>query len=163
MTSSVRHGFLGLGLLCLAAVAGGCNKSEAAQTKPTKATGESATPLSSKAEKDNFIAYLRPVGEYKKDTQGTVELVLETKGEFHTNEQYPYKFVPKPSEGVTYAKEKYGRDDGTFEATKAVIKVTFTPTQAGKVQVGGKFSLSVCSDKNCLMEKVDLDLDVEAK
>lgn len=162
MKSSLRFGLLGLGFAGLTLSLGGCNKSEAAQTRPT-AHHEGTETLSARAETENYVAYLRPVGEYKKDAEGVIEVVLETKGDFHTNEQYPYKFVPKESEGVKFSKEKFGRDDGSFEATKAVIKVAFTPNKSGQVSVGGKFSLSVCSDKNCLMDKKDLAIDVTVK
>jgi len=161
MTCSFRRGLAFVGLVGFGLLVAGCNKSEAAQAQP--AQGTKAGALSARAETDNYVAYLRPVGDYKKDTEGFVEVVLETKGEFHTNEQYPYKFTPKEAEGVKFSKEKYGRDDGTFEATKAVIRVAFTPTKDGTVNVGGKFALSVCSDKNCLMDKKDLDLDVTVK
>ena len=161
MMSSFRFGLLGLGCAGLALSLGGCNKSEAAQTRP--ALQQQVEALSARVETENYVAFLRPVGEYKAGAEGVVEVVLETKGDFHTNEQYPYKFTPKESDGVKFSKEKYGREDGSFEATKAVLKVSFTPSKSGPVSVGGKFSLSVCSDKNCLMDKKDLALDVTVK
>jgi hypothetical protein len=162
MMSSSRFVILGLGAAGLLAAVG-CNKSEAAQVDPNGATRERAEALSARAETENYVAYLRPVGDYKKDAEGVIEVVLETKGEFHTNEQYPYKFTPKEAEGVKFSKEKFGREDGSFEPSKAVIKVAFTPSKSGTVSVGGKFALSVCSDKNCLMDKKELALDVTVK
>jgi hypothetical protein len=162
MTYTSRNGLLGLGLVGLALTLGACNKSEAAQNRATPA-GATAEALNSRAETDNYVVYLRAVGDYKAHMEGIVEVVLETKGDFHINEQYPYKFTPKDSDGVKFTKEKFGREDGTFEATKAVIKVAFTPSKTGQVSVGGKFALSVCSDKNCLMDKKDLVLDVTVK
>ncbi|MCS6902108.1 MAG: hypothetical protein RMJ98_20990 [Myxococcales bacterium] len=162
MTCSSRNVRLGVGLVGLGLALGGCNPSEAAQNRTTT-SGAAAGALSARVETETYVAYLRPVGDYKKDVEGVVEVVLETKGEFHTNEQYPYKFTPKESDGVKFSKEKFGREDGTFEASKAVIKVAFTPWKSGQVSVGGKFALSVCSDKNCLMDKKDLALDVMVK
>lgn len=163
MTSLSRNGLLGLGLAGLTLVLGGCNKSEAAETRAAAGKTEKAEALSARAETENYTVYLRPAGEHKKDAEGFVEVVLETKGDFHINEQYPYKFTPTESDGVKFSKEKFGRDDGTFEKSKAVLKVAFTPSKSGTVSVGGKFSLSVCSDKNCLMDKKDLALDVTVK
>jgi len=162
MTCTSRNGLLSLGLVGLALTLGACNKSEAAQNRTTPA-GATVEALSSRAETENYVVYLRAVGDYKEHMEGIVEVVLETKGEFHINEQYPYKFTPKESDGVKFTKEKFGREDGTFEASKAVIKVAFSPSKSGQVSVGGKFALSVCSDKNCLMDKKDLALDVTVK
>lgn len=162
MKSSLRFGLLYLGLAGLTSLLGGCNKSEAAEQHHA-ATHEKAEALNARVETENYVAFLRPAGECKKDSECVVEVVLEVKGDFHTNEQYPYKFVPKESEGVKFSKEKFGREDGVFETSKAVIKVTFTPGKSGQVSVGGKFSLSVCSDKNCLMDKKDLAVDVTVK
>lgn len=164
MTCSFRSGLLGLiGVAGFGLLLGGCGRSEAAQAQPRQNQDSKASALSERAETENYVAYLRPVGDAKKDAEGTIEVVLETKGDFHINEQYPYKFTPKEAEGVKFSKDKFGRDDGTFETTKAVIRVKYTPGKDGKVSVGGKFALSVCSDKNCLMDKKDLDLDVTVK
>lgn len=165
MTCSFRRGLLSLvtlGALGLVVVA--CTKSEAApsQNKPTP-MAEGTGAAAARVETETYVAYVRPAGEFTKDSEGTVEVVLEAKSDYHINEQYPYKVTPRESDGVKYAKEKFGREDGTFEATKAVIRVKFTPTRSGEVKVGGKFALSICSDKQCLMEKKDLELSLLAK
>lgn len=149
---------LGAGL-----VATGCNKSEAAtpRERPAKVQGEGLA--SAKVETDNYKAEIRLKGPYTKDAEGVFEVVLETKGDFHINEQYPYKFTPKSGgEGVTY-KGPVGREGGQFDKTKAVLSVPFTATKSGSVVVGGKLSLSVCSDKNCLMEKQELEATADIK
>ena len=71
--------------------------------------------------------------------------------------------LPNDKLGVAVQDMVAAFNDGTFEKSKAVLKVAFTPSKSGPVSVGGKFSLSVCSDKNCLMDKKDLALDVTVK
>ena len=151
-------------LLCLAGLtglsAGGCNRSEAATTRerPARVAGDGVK--GARVETDNYTVELRSVGSYTQNTEGSFEVVLETRNDYHINEQYPYKFTPKSGvDGVTY-KGPVGREAGQFEKTKAVLRVPFTATKAGSLPVGGKLSLSVCSDKNCLMEKQELELPV---
>ena len=55
------------------------------------------------------------------------------------------------------------REDGKFEEKKGTLPVAFTVAKAGKVKIGGTFSFSVCSDANCVMDKVDVEVEVEAK
>lgn len=139
----------------------GCNKSEASPARGSapQLASEGASP---KVETANYTIEIRPKSGYAKGSEGAFEVVLETKGDYHINEQYPYKFTPKETEGAAF-KGPVGREGGQFDKTKAVLTVPFTPTKAGSVVVGGKLSLSVCSDKNCLMEKQDLELPVAVK
>jgi hypothetical protein len=148
------------GVLLLAGA--GCSKSEAAtaRERPAQPAGEGVA--SSRVETANYTIEIRPKSSYMKGSEGAFEVVLETKGDYHINEQYPYKFAPRETDGAAF-KGVVGREGGQFDKTKAVLTVPFTPTRGGAVTVGGKLSLSVCSDKNCLMEKQDLELPVTVK
>jgi hypothetical protein len=140
----------------------GCNKSEASPAREKAPQSASEGAASPRVETANYTIEIRPKSGYAKGSEGAFEVVLETKGDYHINEQYPYKFTPKESEGAAF-KGPVGREAGQFDKTKAVLTVPFTPTKAGPVVVGGKLALSVCSDKNCLMEKQDLEVPVAVK
>lgn len=146
------------------AAASGCSKSEAATSR--KSTVESTgVAAGAKAETETYVAEIRPSGSYKAGSEGTVEVVLKVKGVYHTNDQYPYKFKvvdPAPA-GLSYPKPMLQRADGKFEKTSGTFKVPFVAAKAGKYKVGGKLSLSVCSEANCIMDKVDLEVDVDVK
>ena len=146
------------------AVASGCNKSEAATSRGTAAEN---APLvaAAKSETDTYVAEIKAPGAYKAGSEGTVEVTLTTKGAYHTNAQYPYKFkVADPApDGVKYPKPMLVRADGTFDEKKGSFKVPFSAVKAGKVTIGGVFSLSVCSEANCIMDKVPLEISVEVK
>ena len=43
------------------------------------------------------------------------------------------------------------------------MSVAFTPESAGKHTVSGKLFFSVCNDDQCLVEKRDLALEIDAK
>ena len=158
----------GLSLVLLSALAFaaavGCNKSEAAPAR--RSTSDSAVVAAGpKAETENYVAEIRANGGYKAGAEGTVEIVLTTKGAYHTNAQYPYRFKaadPAP-DGVTYPKPVLQRADGAFEEKKGSFKLPFTASKAGKFTIGGIFSLSVCSEANCIMDKVPLEVSVDVK
>ena len=62
------------------------------------------------------------------------DVVIIAKGDKHINEQYPFKFTPKESEDIAY-KGAVGREGGTFETTRAVLRVPFVPKKTGGVSV----------------------------
>jgi hypothetical protein len=160
----------GTGLLVTGAVIAlcapmlGCSKSEAATSRPS--TAESAPiAATAKADTDNFTAELKAGGAYKAGAEAAVEVFLTPKGGYHTNAQYPYKFKladPAP-DGVTFPKPVLVRGDGSFEEKKGYFKVPFVAAKPGKVTIAGTLSLSVCSDANCIMDKVPLEVAVDVK
>ena|GEM_PF-1323878 len=139
-------------------------KSEAAGRGMVAKTNQ-LVPAASRVEQDGFVAEVRPVGTYVAGKEGVIDVVLTAKEPFHTNDAYPYKFrVTDPApEGVTYPKPLLKRDDGKFDQKTGTFRVPFVASKAGKFSIGGTLSLSVCSPSSCLMEKVELALDVDVK
>ncbi len=147
--------------LALAAFASGCSKSEAAPAR--RSAPESTTVSATRAETENYVAEIKATGSYKAGAEGAVEVTLTPKGGYHTNAQYPYKFKaadPAP-EGVSFPKPVLQRADGSFEEKRGFFKVPFVAAKAGKATIGGTLSLSVCSDANCIMDKVPLEVAVD--
>lgn len=168
-TMSIRRRNRTIGTLCLAAltglsfiVASGSNKSEAAQPPAKDAPAQVAG--ASSYDKDTYKVEIKAsactVGKECK-----AEITLESKKEFHINDKYPIKFKASdtPPEGVTFTKAVVKKEDGKFETSKGTLPVSFTIAKAGKAKIGGTFSFSVCSDANCVIEKVDLETEAEAK
>jgi len=149
-------------------LASGCNQSEAAP-QPAGVTSESksAAPAKKgpKAESETYSVELKTTGPYAAGKEGVLEISIDPKGPYHINDQYPYKFklVDPAPEGVTFPKPVLKREDGTFNEKKGSFKVPFVSSRAGKAKIGGTLSLSVCSDANCIMEKVELEVDVDVK
>ncbi|HEU4409408.1 MAG TPA: hypothetical protein VFS43_29380 [Polyangiaceae bacterium] len=142
----------------------GCNQSEAAQApeKAPVAAAAAAVGAGPKVDNPNYTVSLRADGPYQQGQEGTAEVTVEAKGEYHINNEYPFRFTPKEGDGVTF-KGPVGREGGTVDKAKVVLKVPFTPTRGGEVKLAGKMSLSVCSDKQCLMEKQDLEVVAKVK
>src|SRR5829696_4181543 len=58
-----------------------------------------------------FVVWLQPAGSYRAGEQGSVEVVLSCKGEWHCNEKYPMKFTcDPPASGVSYPQPVVRRD-----------------------------------------------------
>jgi hypothetical protein len=124
-----------------------------------------ARPLVSRTENDAYVAEIKPAGTYAVGKEGLVDIVVTSKEPFHINEAYSYKFrTPDPApENVTYPKPFLTRADGKFDTKTGAFRLPFVVSKAGKHKIGGTLSLSVCSQSSCLMEKVELELEVEAK
>ncbi len=158
-------------LACLVALSGltfalasGCGRSEAAPQRAAE-TLAAAVAKGPKAESDTFAVEMKATGPYAAGKEGTLEIAITPKGAYHLNDQYPYKFkfVDPAPEGVTYPKPVLKREDGTFNDKKGTFKVPFVASRAGKAKVAGTLSMSVCSEANCVMEKLELEVDVDVK
>lgn len=120
----------------------------------------------SRADTDTYTVELKAAGEAQVDKEAAVELTLVPKGVYHINDKYPVKFKiadPPPEAGVKLTKLLFKREDGTFSEKVGSFKVPFVASRAGKATIAGTFSFSVCSDANCMMDKVELSLDVDVK
>ena len=125
---------------------------------------EPAFPASAKLENDNYLVEISAAGPFKVGVEGTAKVTLTTKGAYHINPQYPYRFkAAAPGSGLSYPKPVLQRADGQFEEKKAVFNLPFVASQAGKFEVGGTFHMSVCSSGSCLMDKPPLDVTVSVQ
>jgi hypothetical protein len=155
-------------LLCVFALSGlpfviasGCSRSEAAPSR--ESTPQAAAPARGpKVDAESYSIEMKATGTYKAGQEGTVELTIVPKGDYHINAQYPYKLKltdPAP-EGVRFPKPILKREDGAFDDKKGIFKVPFVAAKAGKAKVSGTLSLSVCSSAHCIMQKEELELEV---
>lgn len=97
--------------------------------------------------------------------QAAFEIVIKPKDKFKVNMQYPFKFklAEPPPDKITFEKTTLVRADGQFSEKMGVMKLLATPTAAGSYKIVGKLALSVCSDANCVMDKVELEITVDAR
>ena len=114
-----------------------------------------------RADGDNYTVELKPTGPYKAGQAQKFEVTIASKGGYHLNPQFPIRWkAQKPGDNLSYEKDVLKREDGHFEETTGSFKVSFTAAKPGSYNLGGTVSLSICSDKNCFMEKVAVDADV---
>ncbi|HKY39388.1 MAG TPA: hypothetical protein VJN18_25795 [Polyangiaceae bacterium] len=127
-------------------------------------SAESVFPASVKLETENYLVEIAAAGPFKVGVEGSAKVTLTTKGVYHINAQYPYRFkAAAPPNGLSYPKPVLQRADGQFEEKRAVFNLAFVASQAGKFNVGGVFHMSVCSSDSCLVEKAPLDVTVSVK
>jgi len=98
---------------------------------------------------------------YQVGEPANVQIVLNARGGFKCNDEYPYKFVPKESAGLTYLTKVVKKDAMTLGEDESVMTIPITPEAVGKQKVEGKFYFSVCNDETCLVEKKDLAFVVD--
>ncbi len=150
------------GLLTIPSLAAG---SDALQTDAGLPRTDAAIPLDAKIDRDAFTAEITSSGSYQAGTEGTVKITLVPKGDRHINPDYPHQFKttdPAP-EGVTYPKPVLSKADGSFGEKLGTFSLPFTVSKAGKAKIGGTLRLSVCNDSQCVLDKVDLAIDVDVK
>lgn len=145
-------------------------KPEAAPTVAAPAegkTGESPAPAAAaagdakaKVSEDSYDLKLEPSGTYKVGTAGAVQIVLDAKGPFKVNQEYPYSFALNEAPGVKFANMKVTGDAVKLEKKRATMSVPFTPSEAGARTISGTFKFSVCTDEQCLIKKQELALAV---
>lgn len=145
--------------------ASGPSRSEAAPQPAPESERSASGAKRSRVDTDTYDVELKIAGDCKVNQDAALVLTIVPKGDYHINTKYPIKFklVEPAPEGVRFPKPILKREDGAFEEKKGSFKVPFVATRAGKVTISGVLSTSVCSEKNCLMEKIDLEVEVDAK
>jgi hypothetical protein len=92
----------------------------------------------------------------------TVHLTLVATGDFHVNDEYPYRFKAEDAAGVTYlgsdegGKNVFSKGAGDWtkiDARSGAMTVKFTPERRGSAAVAGVLKLSVCSGATCQLEQ----------
>jgi pyruvate/2-oxoglutarate dehydrogenase complex dihydrolipoamide acyltransferase (E2) component len=121
-----------------------------------------AAPAASKYSEAGFDLAIQPKGTYAGGQAGEAEVVLVAKAPFHVNDKYPYKFKLKEAQGLRFANLVVGKESVKLEPMRATVPVAFTP-DAGKHALAGQLSFSVCTADQCMIEKRDLTLEIEAK
>jgi hypothetical protein len=153
-------------LVTLIGAGSGCSKVSEASTDRDKIEAPAvAGPARPSFENANYRAEMKSSGACRKDNTCTAEVLVEAKGEYHINDKYPYRFKLEdpPPQGIKYPKPIVGKEDGTMDQRKVVLKVPFISEASGEKKVAGTLSLSVCSAANCLMDKQPLEVTVKVE
>ena len=92
----------------------------------------------------------------------TLRLTLVATGDFHINDQYPYRFKADDAAGVTFLGtdeagvnvfSKNAGDWKPIDPKSGAMTVKFSPHARGPATVGGVLRLSVCSGATCQLEQ----------
>src|SRR6187402_1963550 len=78
---------------------------KAADPKAGESPAPAAAPTGdakAKVSEDSYDLKLEPSGTYKVGTAGAVQIVLDAKGPFKVNQEYPYSFALNEAPGVKF-------------------------------------------------------------
>jgi len=172
-------------LLAASAVAvmllGGCSKAEDAAkpgsgtlalTAPSSAPAAPAAACAHAACADNFYVDAVPADGCAAGSPCTLAVKLVATGDFHINDEYPYRFKADDAPGVEFlgtdaaGKGSFTKGAGDWKKTEeksGTMTVKFTPAASGPKAVSGTFKLSVCSAANCLLEQRPVSATIVAK
>lgn len=95
------------------------------------------------------------------DAPCEAQLVLTALGDYHVNEEYPFKLIAEPTPGIAVD----GTGSFTAEGKRGTMALPFRATSAGVAKIAGTFKLSVCNAENCQIEtpKIAFEIPVRAK
>jgi hypothetical protein len=126
--------------------------------------GAKPAPAESRKDAEGFLAEIKADGPYQAGQAASFTVGLTPKAGYHIDPQFPMKWKADDApDGVSFAKSILKREDGTFTEKEGSFKVGFTAAKPGKYTLGGTLSLSVCNEKNCVMEKVPLDVQISVR
>jgi hypothetical protein len=120
---------------------------------------------------DNFFVDTQAPPECAVGTTCDLAVKLTALGDFHVNDEYPYRFKANDVPGIDYAgtdamgKGVFSKPAGDWkkaDAKSGVMTVKFTPREKGDKTITGTFKMSVCSAANCLLEQRELSAVVAA-
>jgi hypothetical protein len=165
------------GVLVLTA---GCNKAETAAGAANSAPATSvmvATPGAGGCTAhavcgDDFFIDAVPPEDCAVGSVCNVTFKLVATGNFHVNDEYPYRFKAAEVAGVAFAgtdaagKNVFSKPAGDWRKVDekgGAMTVKFTPADKGNKTIGGTFKLSVCSAATCLLEQREVSAVVAAK
>jgi hypothetical protein len=96
---------------------------------------------------------------------GVLEIVLLAKDGYHVNDEFPYKLrtAVEPAGNVTFEKAELTRAEGAYTKTEARFQARFAGAKAGDAKIGGVMALSVCTAKECITDKVQLEVPVTVR
>lgn len=120
----------------------------------------------------NFFVDGAQVGDCPAGANCTAKLTLVATGDFHINDQYPYKFKADDAAGLTFRGTDHGgpnvfsKDAEDWHKTGAqsgVMNVTFQAADKGARSIRGTFKLSVCSAQSCQLEQQTVTVPVAVR
>lgn len=120
---------------------------------------------------DNFFVDATPV-ECAAGAPCSVTLKVVATGDFHINDEYPYKFKADDAAGVDFlgtdaaGKNTFSKTAGDWQKSEekvGAMKVKFKIADPGTKTVGGTLKLSVCSGASCLLEQRPVTASVLTK
>jgi hypothetical protein len=160
-------------LLAVGALAGACKR----QQPPSGGSAAAPATLASSACAhaacgDGYFVDAVPVGSCAVGESCALSLRLVATGDYHINDEYPYKFRAEDAAGVDFQgknaddKSVFSKAAGDWSKTDeraGRMSVAFMPRDPADKRVAGVFKLSVCSAQSCRLEQPRLEARVPVR
>ncbi|MGD0523630.1 MAG: hypothetical protein ABSE49_00730 [Polyangiaceae bacterium] len=163
-----------LGVAGLVAFAAGCGKDShaAAQGSENVAGPAQHADCGHSACGSNFFLDVAPAADCAAGATCNVTIKLVATGDFHINEDYPYKLKADDTPGVEFlgtdaaGKSTFSKAAGDWkkkDEKSGAMSVAFRAADKGSKTVGGTFKLSVCSAQTCQLEQQPVQATVAVR
>lgn len=161
------------GVLLVIAATAGCGKDGHASGRDERGVpAPQGTECGHTACGANFFVDAAQVGDCPAGANCTAKLTLVATGDFHINDQYPYKFKADDVAGIAFrgtdrgGPNVFSKDADDWRKTGAqsgVMTVTFQAADKGARSITGNFKLSVCSAQTCQLEQQTVTVPVAVR
>lgn len=138
-------------------------RAEGEPTNAAEGTAENRA-ASPSVEGDSFRLEATAGEGYTAGALAQFGIAIEHKGEWHVNQDYPFSVTLHGPEGLSFPKDRLGKDDAAEFGDDGIrVEVPFTPSAAGEAPVSADVSFAMCNPQTCVMERhtVALNLAVE--
>jgi hypothetical protein len=117
------------------------------------------------AEDANYDVKTEVVGDCLAGKECTAKITITSKGEFHVNDTYPFKFTAEAANVEFHGSggNVFTGADFAREKTKGTMTVKFKPSAKGAVTITGKYKICICSNQICAPSTIDVAIPVTVK
>jgi hypothetical protein len=149
-----------------------CDKKNDARSSGGPAPSTSGAEPEIGVNDGSFVVAAQPPASCATGAVCTVPVKLEAQGEFHINDEYPYKLIANAKSGAELqgsdpaGKNIFSKAAGDFAKTSekvAIMNVKLKPTAKGRVDVSGTYKLSVCAESKCKIETAPVSFAVDVQ
>jgi hypothetical protein len=121
---------------------------------------------------DDFFVDAEPAAGCTAGQACTLALTLVAAGDYHINDDYPYKFRAEDTPGLDFLGtdaagknvfSKLARNWTKKDEKSGTMAVGFKPLEKGNKGIVGVFKLSVCSSQNCRLEQQHINATVAVR
>lgn len=126
---------------------------------------EANAPAGPSIETGTFLLAVAPTQpKYAAGQPGSVQIELQSRGEWHVNQEYPIRVDLAAPEGVALPKAELLKDDAKeFGEDKVRFLAEVEPSAAGTHEVSCDVSFALCTEENCILERRTVAMQLEVQ
>jgi len=144
------------------AAASSTDAPSATMTAGASGTADAGAAQGAKRDADAYGAWLEAPKRVKAGSSTAAQAVLVAKEGYKCNDKYPFKFKLDPAPaGLSYP-EPIAKGV-TYGAKRTTLAIPVVADKPGSYTVSGTFSLSVCNETSCKIQREPLSVAIEVQ